>query len=106
MSLAKRGSRHITVDARGYRWTVRRKPTYCQGMGWTPLTFAVESAEGTGTVLVVRTSAPHPSNWLKLPVQPVLPAIVAASIRTALHQGWRPDNPGAPLVLDLGDCTG
>ncbi|WP_182908124.1 hypothetical protein [Microbispora sp. H13382] len=50
MSLPKKGSRVITVSDVAYRWRVRHKPTYCQGNGWTPMTFAVELAEKPGNV--------------------------------------------------------
>ncbi|TMR88031.1 hypothetical protein EJK15_68485 [Nonomuraea basaltis] len=45
MAIPKKGSRHITVDGAVLRWRVRRKPTYCQGNGWGPMTFAVELAD-------------------------------------------------------------
>ncbi len=103
MALARRGSRPITVDGRGYRWRVRSKPTYSQGLNWSSLTFAVEAIGDAGSILVVSTQSPHPGNWLALPASPVLPAMVAAVIRAALRRGWQPDRPGSPFVLDLGD---
>ena len=56
MTLMKKGSRLIVVDDVTYRWRVRGKPTYCQGLGWSPLTYAVELAADPGTTLVVKTS--------------------------------------------------
>ncbi|ADP84369.1 hypothetical protein FraEuI1c_6385 [Pseudofrankia inefficax] len=103
MALNKRGSRLIVVDGDHYRWIVRRKPTYCQGNAWTPLSFAVERANPPGrTALVVRLATPRLDNWLMAPAAPLLPSAVASAIRQALEHGWRPSAPGSPFVLDLG----
>lgn len=101
MALPKKGSRHIVVDGDIYRWRIRHKPSYCQGNGWTPLTFAVEDATAPGTTLVVRTGQPHPGNWLGLPATPVHPADVARAIRTARTRGWAPLADGSPFILEL-----
>ncbi|MEV0192195.1 hypothetical protein AB0I39_27105 [Kitasatospora purpeofusca] len=103
MALVKKGSRRIVVDGVTYRWRVRHKPTYCQGNGWTPLTFAVEDATTPGTALVVQAGRPHPGNWFALPTQPVLPADVAQAIRTALARGWTPLASGSPFRLELSN---
>jgi hypothetical protein len=103
MAIMKKGSRLIVVDDVTYRWRVRSKPTYCQGLGWSPLTYAVELATNPGTTLVIKTDRPHLSNWLDLPSTPILPAEVAASIRTARSRGWAPEDTGAPFILDLPD---
>lgn len=100
MALVRRGSRLITVDDITYRWRVRRRPTYDQGLVMAPLTYAVEHAETSGTTLVVSTSQPHPSNWVGTAGSPVLPAQVADSIRTALTDDWSPKSPGSPFHLD------
>ncbi|MGW4064399.1 hypothetical protein ACWEGE_39350 [Amycolatopsis sp. NPDC004747] len=86
MTLPRRGSRLITVDGTEYRWTVRRKPTYAQGLGAT-MTFAVELAERPGATLVVDTGRPRPDNWLHLPAEPVRPAEVVAAVRAAVARG-------------------
>ncbi|PWI20246.1 hypothetical protein DI272_01270 [Streptomyces sp. Act143] len=103
MALVKKGSRHITVDGTTYRWRLRGRPTYCQGLVWSPLTYAVEHAETPGTTLVVITGRPHPDNWLGAPVDPVLPSGVADSIRAALAGGWTPEKPGPPHLLDRSE---
>ncbi|MGW5722306.1 hypothetical protein ACWEVP_39460 [Amycolatopsis sp. NPDC003865] len=87
MTLSRKGSRLITVDGAEYRWTVRRKPTYSQGLGAT-MTFAVEPAEHPGATLVVDTGRPRPDNWLHLPAEPVHPAEVAEAVRMALARGF------------------
>ncbi|MGW6292513.1 hypothetical protein [Streptomyces sp. NPDC055058] len=103
MALARKSSRRITVDEVTYRWRIRGRPTYDQGMCWWPLTYAVEHAETPGTTLVVTTNQPHPSNWVGMPANPVLPAEVADTIRVARAQGWRPEAPGFPFLLDQSD---
>jgi hypothetical protein len=87
MTLSRRDSRPITVDGTVYRWTVRRKPAYSQGLGAT-MTFAVELAEQPGATLVVDTGRPRPDNWLDLSTEPVRPAEVADGIRAALARGF------------------
>lgn len=104
MALNKRGSRPIVVDGKGYRWIVRRKPTYSQGLTWSPLRFAVERTDPPGrATLVVQLASPHPANWMNAPSSPVLPSAVTSAIRQALDLGWQPDHPGSPFMLDLGD---
>ncbi|MEV4683657.1 hypothetical protein [Streptomyces kurssanovii] len=100
MALARKGARRITVDGAAYRWRLRGRPTYGQGMVWSPLTYAVELAEGPGTTLVVTTDQPHPGNWVGRTAAPLLPAHVADSIRTARAGGWTPGAPGSPFRLD------
>jgi hypothetical protein len=56
MALVRRGSRRIVVDGTVYRWRLRGRPAYFQGLAWSPCTFAVEHADTPGTTLVVTTS--------------------------------------------------
>ncbi|MCY0929048.1 hypothetical protein OTB20_23170 [Streptomyces sp. H27-H1] len=101
MALVKKGSRLITVDGTTYRWRLRGRPTYGQGLGWSPLAYVVEHAESSpGTALVITTDQPHLSNWIGMQGSPILPAQVADSIRTALTTGWTPKIPGQPFHLD------
>ncbi|WP_455362085.1 hypothetical protein [Streptomyces sp. SYSU K21746] len=102
MTLNKKGSRGITVDGVAYRWRIRRKPSYMQGLCWTPLVYAVElgGADRPGTTLVVTTGRPHPSNWLGVEAEPVRPAHVAATIKEARAQGWEPAEAGSPFLFD------
>jgi hypothetical protein len=113
VALVRKGSRLITVDGVVYRWAVRRKPTYSQGNGWTPLTFAVERADVSGAVLVISLSVAHSRNWLGLPPITVRPGMVASCIRQALAGGWQPMRAGSPFRMTLdasarmdgGDCS-
>ena len=101
VTLGKKGSRPIAVDGVAYRWRLRRRPTYSQGLRWSPCTYAVEHADDPGSTLVVTTNQPHPSNWLGGTAKAVLPSDVARSIRLALERGWVPTRPGSPFALDL-----
>ncbi|MFB7575416.1 hypothetical protein [Streptomyces sp. NPDC056165] len=100
MALGRKGSRRIVVDGTTYRWRLRRRPTYCQALCWSPCTYAVEHAEHPGTTLVVTTNQPHTGNWLGRPGSPVLPSDVADAIGAALRQGWIPTRADSPFRLD------
>ncbi|MEU5664242.1 hypothetical protein [Streptomyces longwoodensis] len=100
MALVRKRSRRIVVDGTAYRWRLRGRPTYLQGLAWSPCTFAVEHADAPGMTLVVTTDQPHPSNWIGRDSEPVLPSHVAAAVRVALRQGWSPTAPGSALHLD------
>lgn len=100
MALNKKGSRRIVVDGSAYRWRLRRRPTYDQGMCWSPCTYAVEHAERPGAVLVVTTDQPHITNWVGRVGNPVRPADVADAIRDARARGWTAELPGSPFHLD------
>ncbi|MFF3940938.1 hypothetical protein [Streptomyces phaeofaciens] len=103
MALVSKGSRRIVVDGTAYRWRLRGRPTYFQGLAWSPCTFAVEHAETPGMTLVVTTDQPHSSNWFEREATPVLPSDVAVAIQLALHEGWTPTVPGSPFHLDQSD---
>ncbi|WP_203872277.1 hypothetical protein [Planomonospora parontospora] len=103
MAIPKKGARPIAVDGAVYRWRIRRKPTYCQGNSWTPLTFAVETTERPGRVLLVTLPCSRPDVWLGERTMTVRPALVAAVIRTALERGWDPRQAGSAFTLDLDE---
>ncbi|MCA2224218.1 hypothetical protein [Nonomuraea aurantiaca] len=105
MSIPKKGSRLITVDDVTYRWRVRRKPTYCQGNSWGPLTFAVESTDGPGRFLVVSLPCSRPDAWLGERTMAIRPALVTATIRRARECGWDPCQAGNAFDLSLTDDT-
>ncbi|RZT79548.1 hypothetical protein EV382_2762 [Micromonospora violae] len=89
MALVKKGSRLITVDGLTYRWRVRGRPTYAQGLCERPLAVAVEQVGRKGSVLLVSMPQEHPGNWIGGSAVPVLPSTVAAIVRTALAEGWQ-----------------
>lgn len=102
MALAVKGSRLITVDGTVYRWRLRRRPTYTQQFFDTPLTFAVELADGDGSVLVVAVpEVSNPASLFGVSCLIVLPALVAVVIQTALNRGWQPAVPGVPFQLNV-----
>lgn len=100
MALVRKGSRRIVVDGTAYRWRLRGRPTYFQGLVWSPCTFSVAHADTPGTTLVVTTNQPHPSNWFGHGAKPVLPSDVAQAIHLALRKGWTPMAPGSPFRLN------
>ncbi|MFE4576490.1 hypothetical protein [Streptomyces chartreusis] len=106
MALVRKGARRIVVDGTAYRWRVRGRPTYAQGVAWSPYTFAVEHEDSPGTRLVLATGQPHPSNWIGREATPILPSGVAAAIRLALRQGWSPTAPGSAFHLDSAGAVG
>ncbi|GAA1383057.1 hypothetical protein [Catellatospora chokoriensis] len=106
MTLPSKGSRRIVVDGVEFRWTVRRRPTYNQANGWSPLTFVAElAAEEPGAVLVVSMPYAHPGNWIGYLGGSVRPVAVAAGIREALTGGWQPAKPGPAFALTLADAV-
>lgn len=107
MAIPKKGSRLITVDGTGFRWRIRRKPTYCQGNSWGPMTFAVEPADASGRVLLVSLPCSRPDAWSGERTTAIRPALVTATIRMALDRGWDPQRTGNAYNLELtdGDLT-
>jgi hypothetical protein len=101
MAIPSKGSRRIVVDDTAYRWTVRRKPTYAQGLADSPLSFAVENEAAPGTTLLVLTDGPRADNWVEPPGRPVTPAIVEQAIRAALAQGWQSSDQGGAFEISL-----
>ncbi|MFF4019523.1 hypothetical protein [Streptomyces sp. NPDC001843] len=106
MALVRKGSRRIVVDGTVYRWRLRGRPTYFQGLAWSPCTFAVEHADTPGRTLVVTTEQLHPSNWIGGEAKPVLPSYVAAAVRLALREGWTPTAQGSAFHLSPASQSG
>jgi hypothetical protein len=102
--MARKGARRITVDGTPYLWTVRRRPTYAQGIAEVPMTFVVEHADQPGARLVVSLPQAHPRNWMGAPFSVALPGDVATAITTALARGWAPTRPGRAFKHALADC--
>jgi hypothetical protein len=68
MGMLKKGSRLLIVDGIEYRWRVRNKPTYSQGLTSSPLILAIEQASNPGAKLVAELPSAHPSNWMLAPL--------------------------------------
>ena len=90
MAMPRAGSRQIVVDGQRYRWYVRRKPTYAQALAETPLAIAVQLAEQPAQVLHVEFDVPRPDAWIPIGALPVTPKVVAAVVRGAIEEGWKP----------------
>jgi hypothetical protein len=101
MAIAKRGSRRINVEGESYRWTVRPRPTYAQGLAESPLSFAVELEKLGRTTLVVTMDRSRPDNWMLADSCVVTPSVVERAIREAIRQGWLPSEKGCPYALSL-----
>ncbi|MFC8856870.1 hypothetical protein ACFT5D_27885 [Streptomyces sp. NPDC057144] len=101
MALGRKGARLIVVEGTSYRWRLRRRPTYAQGLAWSPCTYAAEHADTPKSLLVVTSNRSHPSNWVGREAEPVLPSDVARAIERALRTGWTPTAEGPPFHLDL-----
>ena len=105
MTIPRKGSRLITVEGVAYRWSVRPRPTYSQGLGESPMTFAVVDDESPGSTLVVSLDTARPDNWLHQPAGAVTPAIVEHAIRMAIAAGWRARQDGAPFSLRFAEAS-
>jgi len=101
MTIARKGSRPIKVDGVTYRWSVRPRPTYSQGLAQSPLTFAVVSDESPGSTLVVTLDVARPDNWVLGRSTSVTPATVEGAIRQALLDGWCPEQIGSAFPLQI-----
>ena len=101
MAIPKRGSRNIVVNGEPYRWYMRRRPTFRQGLCEEPMSFAIEHADANGSVLRVTLPQHHPGNWKRAAIVPIVPANVEEYIQMALARGWKPTQPGKPFTLDL-----
>ena len=101
MAMMKKGSRLIVVGEIEYRWSIRCKPSYAQGLCESPLTAAIELAESPGATLIVIFPAPRPDNWLGENGMTITPQHVASSIAQGLQAGWKPEQSGATQHLQF-----
>jgi hypothetical protein len=105
MAMPKRYARRIEVDGVRYLWRVRpRTPSIARheklygtiDSSQDPsLSFAVQSEESPGQVLVVHLPREYPC-WSGEVA--VVPSIVAHSIRAGLARGWRPSDRGPQFI--------
>lgn len=95
MTLAKKGRRRVEVDGRQYHWTIRKTPTYDQGLLHSPMAIAVELAEESiKGMLLVNCTVSRPDNWVAPHQTAVTPQVVREAIRAALAAGWQPEAAG------------
>jgi hypothetical protein len=105
MAQARKGSRRIVIDDRSYRWIVRRRPSYSQALGWSPLSLAIELDETVGQRLHIELDVVRPDSWIDPKPVSLTPAIVARLIREALQVGWKPEECG-PVMLVHASLSG
>ena len=92
MTLAKKGTRRISVDGSRYLWKVSVDSGY--------FTIVVLPESGAGQRLEARTS--HDRHWGDK--RSITPGGVAAVIRTAIQEGWTPDAKKASFrMLDIDE---
>jgi hypothetical protein len=95
MAIPKKGSRKIIVDSVEYRWTIRSKPTYCQGAFGNDMTAAVELTTFPGQVLSISFPWMRCDSWIGNPEIPVTPRDIEDCIKGALKKGWCPRELGS-----------
>ena len=95
MSLPKKGLRSIKVKDVEYQWTIRKKPTYSQGVLDGRMSLVVQLAcQDKRTVLVVNLGVSRPDNWIEPHQTMITPAIVRNIIISAINDGWNPNGTG------------
>src|SRR5262245_34700604 len=91
MSITQRGARRISIGDAVYAWRIRKRPTYSQGSGWSPMLVGVQRvAPPARGVLVLELDVTRPDAWIARSKIALGPADVAAGIAEALRAGWDP----------------
>mgnify|MGYP000262085500 CR=1 FL=1 len=106
MAIPRKGSRTIKLGHEIFRWYIRKKPTYSQGLNWSNLTLAVECVDDAerGTLLV-DLAVSRPDNWIAPHQTAVTPSVVRKAIAAAVEAGWVGPRDGTfhfcyPLIRD------
>lgn len=89
------------VEGIAYRWLVRPKPTYCQGLTWGSASFTAELESSGKSTLIVTLDMPRPDNWVGEQGFVITPSLVAQAIKKALECGWKPKSKGNAYQLTL-----
>ena len=100
MAFPSRGSVPIHVDGVDYRWRIRKRPTYSQGISEHGLVVTVQTESDPLCVLRITINAARPDNWICKNHNAITPSNVAAFIRSALANGWQPNSPGSAHEMD------
>ena len=100
MTIATKGARAIVVGGVEYRWAVRKKPTYSQGLGHNDLTLAIDCGS-SGQTLRVTVPGLRSDNWMSLPGLTVTPGDISRWIPLALAAGWQPTKPGSTFEMTI-----
>lgn len=94
MAIPKKGSRKIIVDDIEYRWRIRWKPSYGQGIGESNLTAAIELYENPQSPLIITFPWLRPDSWVGKTKESVTPKDIETCVKNALSQGWKPNVKG------------
>ncbi|NNB98643.1 hypothetical protein HJC10_34685 [Corallococcus exiguus] len=91
MTLPKKGTRRVRFGETHYDWRIRKKPTYSQLVGATPMLLAIQASEDVPRcVLVVNLRVSRPDNLIYSHQTAITPGQVRDMIRRAIAAGWRP----------------
>lgn len=104
MTIPSTGSRNIKIANAEFRWRVRDRATYLQGIAVSNLTVAIESSHPRGQTLHLILPTLRCDNWLFHPSYVVTPADVARWIPLAVERGWVPNQPGPTFRLMLTEA--
>jgi hypothetical protein len=103
MSIPRKGSRTVSHGDHGYRWHVRRKPTYRQGVVEASMKVAIERVgANAGLVLRVDLRVSRPDNWIAAHQTALTPRVVRQIIASALNDGWNPEVSGSAFEYEYG----
>ncbi len=105
MTLPRKNSRSILVDAARFRYIVSRSGVHDEGV--FSLNLTVQISGGHGCILKAHGTLTRDC-WLDFPAMEssdkyviIKPAQVAAVIRRALTGGWKPAEVGMPFLLTV-----
>jgi len=94
MAIPKKGSRKIEVGGIVYRWSIRKKPTYCQGNEWTNLKAVVELFENPVSILSIDFMNYRNDSWLTDTKVNISPIDISDCILKSINLGWVASNSG------------
>lgn len=103
MTIRQKHSRRICIEGIHYRWVVRDRPTYLQGVGMSNLSVAVEQTDAPECVLRIVVPVARKDNWLLAPGYVIKPSDLSRWIPKVLAAGWEPGKRGSGFELRLTD---
>ncbi|MFT6922394.1 MAG: hypothetical protein ACJA1C_001399 [Crocinitomicaceae bacterium] len=102
MSLPSKGLRKVEFDGLTYEWTIRKKPTYMQGVAGTGMKISIQlKTDSDRSLLSVDLGFTRPDNWLQSHKTAVTPKHIVSIIDRALKAGWQSDRKKEPFKLEL-----
>ena len=100
MTLPQKGSRLINLHGVDYRWAIRKKPTYSEGIGESNLTAAVELKNSPKSTLLITFNKLRSDSWVSLENVSATPKKIVECIEKALLEGWQPDVSGQNFQVE------